>query len=110
MATVELYKTGGSVKITTWDGSRSTDMRFVPISTSNATKENEPVSLTDKLFELTAKEPLKTFVKAGVKTKEGKLTPEGQELLMNLVATQPDIEKLLLEAANKLTADEKAAK
>lgn len=68
------------------------------------------MSLIDKFNELSTAEPLKSFVKYGVKTREGKLTEEGTELLLNILAGQKENEAELVKVTDALAAKDKADK
>lgn len=73
-------------------------------------QEVSSMSLIDKFNELTTSEPLKSFVKYGVKTRDGKLTSEGTELLLNILANQKDNEAELVKVTDALAAKDKSDK
>lgn len=74
-----------------------------------ATKEStDSMSLIDRINELNTSEPLKSFVKYGIKTRDGKLTAEGAEVLLGILADKHEAE--LVKVTDALAAADEADK
>lgn len=80
------------------------------LESETITQEKSTMSLIDKFKELSTAEPLKSFVKYGVKTADGKLTPDGTELLLNILANQSANEAELVKVTDAMAKADKDKK
>jgi hypothetical protein len=100
---VEILRTsqergGGWPGFNGWSEFSSTNGKF---NLNNKTFMSDTLEKFKKLFQA---EPLKTFVKAGIKEDDGELTQDGESIVLELMAKKFETE--LKEIADKMLAEE----